>query len=576
MKPFFASAKNPSFLAFVALSISLGLLMPILSQSYAITYDEWANIHKGILNLKYILSGGENTSYTDLWYGYVYSCFSPTLTGALYGLFSGSLRYFVNDWFYQTDHFFAFFQFSHLINSIFGFYLFFFAGLCAKEFRGWRAGCFALLFMAISPRIFAHSMNNSMDIPFAAAYMLSAYLSIRFFKQMPNPCLKTTVLLIVAIGLLIGSRIGGVLFVGYLFLFGFLFYVDRRFRQKESLRWYPWFLRLAIVALYGYLISLFFWPYGQIHPFLNLFRTLARLSDWSFDPGEMLFRGRLYSTVHLPWDYLPVWISISTPLVVLLGWLFCCGVSFLFRKNFPWKFVLFLVFIALFPILTVILKHSPVFNDWRHLYFTYGPLVVLAALGWDYFFELVKNKNVRLGFGFLFLFLVCLPVTWMVRNHPHQALYFNELEGGLKGAAGRFEIDYWGNSLRTAAEWLSDYHLRRYPDQPAIVQADGNILSTYPVLREKLGSRYFPYLYPDRHLQSWQFRYMTIHYSHHARVAPDWDYAIILLQQQTLRDFREGKWPPENSLFEVKVDGVTVCAVTANPKSPLFRKEMSL
>lgn len=43
--------------------------------------------------------------------------------------------------------------------------------------------------------------------------------------------------------------------------------------------------------------------------------------------------------------------------------------------------------------------------------------------------------------------------------HPYEYLYFNALVGGLKGAAGRYETDYWGKTNREAILWLRDHEL---------------------------------------------------------------------------------------------------------------------
>ena len=54
---------------------------------------------------------------------------------------------------------------------------------------------------------------------------------------------------------------------------------------------------------------------------------------------------------------------------------------------------------------------------------------------------------VALGLGLL------EPAVFHWRNHPNQAVYFNALAGGPRGAFGRYELDYWGNSLLQGARW---------------------------------------------------------------------------------------------------------------------------
>jgi hypothetical protein len=45
------------------------------------------------------------------------------------------------------------------------------------------------------------------------------------------------------------------------------------------------------------------------------------------------------------------------------------------------------------------------------------------------------------------------PLAFHLRSHPNQAVYFNELVGGPRGAFARFDMDYWGNCLLEAVAW---------------------------------------------------------------------------------------------------------------------------
>jgi hypothetical protein len=42
----------------------------------------------------------------------------------------------------------------------------------------------------------------------------------------------------------------------------------------------------------------------------------------------------------------------------------------------------------------------------------------------------------------------------ILRLHPYEYVYFNELTGGVRGAFRRYELDYWALSYREAAEYL--------------------------------------------------------------------------------------------------------------------------
>ncbi|GAG07352.1 unnamed protein product [marine sediment metagenome] len=39
---------------------------------------------------------------------------------------------------------------------------------------------------------------------------------------------------------------------------------------------------------------------------------------------------------------------------------------------------------------------------------------------------------------------------------PYQYVYFNEFVGGTKGAANKYEVDYWGASYKEVVSWLNN------------------------------------------------------------------------------------------------------------------------
>ena len=43
-------------------------------------------------------------------------------------------------------------------------------------------------------------------------------------------------------------------------------------------------------------------------------------------------------------------------------------------------------------------------------------------------------------------------IRFMIRSHPHQNVYFNSIVGGTRGAAGKYEMDYWGLYTRKLLE----------------------------------------------------------------------------------------------------------------------------
>src|SRR5436190_357189 len=64
--------------------------------------------------------------------------------------------------------------------------------------------------------------------------------------------------------------------------------------------------------------------------------------------------------------------------------------------------------------------------------------------------------------------VLALSIIPIIRLHPYQMTYYNELVGGTRGAALRFETDYWLSSYREAAMWLRAHAC---PNRPTRVLA---------------------------------------------------------------------------------------------------------
>jgi hypothetical protein len=112
--------------------------------------------------------------------------------------------------------------------------------------------------------------------------------------------------------------------------------------------------------------------------------------------------------------------------------------------------------VSALPVTLAIIAGSTLYDGWRHVLFVYPPLIVLASAGWSVLLNARRSPAVRAASAVLFAVGCLEPLVFMVRNHPNEVVYFNALVGGPRGAAARFELDYWGNSLLQATEWTAD------------------------------------------------------------------------------------------------------------------------
>jgi hypothetical protein len=92
------------------------------------------------------------------------------------------------------------------------------------------------------------------------------------------------------------------------------------------------------------------------------------------------------------------------------------------------------------------------YNNFRQVFFILPPLFLLAALGLDWLFTLVRRPIAR----YLLVFLILVPGLYAnIRLYPYQYVYYNQVVGGIKGAYRLFELDYWNLAYREALSYVN-------------------------------------------------------------------------------------------------------------------------
>lgn len=362
---------------------------------------------------------------------------------------------------------------GHLLSAFFGM-----MGLwgtwCIGRLLGGPALAFgSLLILVLLPNYYGHLFINPKDIPFAATAVWALYSILRLLPRLPALSWPDLLLTSLAIGLTMAVRVGGILYLLYLAIILCLWSVTALLADPKA--WREWLRKNLILAskavlvvFIAYLVMLAWWPYGQSQFIRSSVETVGAVTNFDWD-APVLFDGRLYSARHLPWFYLPFSLAVTTPLVTLLA--FFPGLLVLYlalraklafwqRPFAEWASPLLLLLAVLFP-LGYVWKNNPTLYDGiRHFLFLLPALAVLAAWSWLGLWRLLAGWNRRVANGTI-LALGALLVVPTVGNyvllHPYQYTYYNFLVGGLPGAKGRFETEYWGTSNREAVRWLDDY-----------------------------------------------------------------------------------------------------------------------
>jgi hypothetical protein len=338
----------------------------------------------------------------------------------------------------------------HLVNSIVGWVGVLYAARLAKREFGTWAGIIAAGLLATSPRYFGHCMNNSKDIPFASAYLATLYYLLPLVRTLPLVSYVALAKFVLAAAIAVNVRIAGLLPMAYLGFFASTSCVARPWigiRKALAM-----FLTLAAAFGVSLLLGSVAWPWSLGAPIVRPFRALEYMSHFSWS-GHMLFAGGSVWARAVPWNYIPQWFAITTPPAVVAGLLLAL-VAFRARGQSTKTMGVLALAIA-FPVAYAIVRQATLYDAERHFLFVYPPLVVIAAGAWASIFASAVSHRTKLYVsGVAFAVLVVEPVAYCVRAHPNEYVYFNPFVGGVKGAHRDYEVDYWGNCVREATEWV--------------------------------------------------------------------------------------------------------------------------
>jgi hypothetical protein len=465
------SANRAGSWTFVALAVVLLPVMVGLSVDFGVTWDEGARHRNGERVWRYL--NGERDSSLFERGGRVYGgLFDVTAVAAE--------RYLTADRFVVR----------HGLNAMFGWAGVVFSGALAARLFGIWAGSLAMVLLAGSPRYFADSMNNPKDLPYAAASAGTLYAMSTLAPVFPYISRGTAFGIILAFAAALNIRPAAVVNFGFLALLLAAFLV--RDRTTDWRRLGATALRFAILVVATLLAGTALWPWAQQAPLTRPFQALFLASEFPW-AGQVLFEGRNYAAPDLPWYYPWRWLLISTPPVVLLGVLFAA-----FPTSRGWMLRrLALAFVAIFPISLIVLKDSTLYDGVRHLLFIYPAIVVLASSGWMAFLSTGRAPWLRAAAAVLLAAGVINILSFQVRSHPNQTVYFNELAGGPRGAFGQFELDYWGNCVLQAVGWTAERARR----EGRTVTVTG-----WPAHLVELNARRFPELDFNRRAQDFVIR----------------------------------------------------------------------
>ncbi|HEV2265500.1 MAG TPA: glycosyltransferase family 39 protein [Stellaceae bacterium] len=444
--------------AALALFVVLLVLALVTFQDYGVTWDEDAQNWYGVAVLNYYLSGFADHSYMRLYDLFYYGSIFDTIAAALNHVSP-----------YGT------FETRHLLNALIGIVGIVGTWKLGRVLGGSRAAFVAALFLALTPNYYGQMFNNPKDVPFAASMVWALYYLVGAIRQLPQPDWRLGAKLGLAAGLALAVRVGGLLIFGYIGM-ALLAFGVWRLAESRSIRlafgesWAGgWRLYLPTIAV-AYPVMLLFWPWAQQSPLVNPVHALLYFSHEIFPYGT-LFDGHYIPAGDLPWTYLPTYIVLALPELVLLLFAAAPVIAVIqlrgadARRDRARILGLFMLgFAIVFPVTYAIAIKAVLFDGMRHFIFVLPPIAVAAALTAEQALVALARQTWRPWvYGTLALYGV-YHVAVMTMLHPDEYVYYNAFVGGTRGAQGLFKLDYWANSYAEDVAALENYLRGEYGD----------------------------------------------------------------------------------------------------------------
>ena len=327
------------------------------------------------------------------------------------------------------------------------------------------AGFFAALLLALVPGFSGAMFFNPKDVPFAVGYIWTLYFFLKAIRSYPSARMIDSLAFGFALGCTLAVKVVGAMLVlpvgaGLLLLVMPAGSNTPLLRERiTALTRYVLTFMLPAACL-AFAIMLVFWPWAQLSPFLNPIKALTVFSDYPHWQKEVLLFGERYPWNKIPKLYVPGYLLVQLPELVLiaLAGSLALGLSALrksehrLERSAPFIVLLIAAFV---PPLLAAIKGSTLYSGYRHFLFIVPILCVFAGLFLArLWYCAARSRMTRIALLAGLALLTIYYVVQFARLHPYQYAYFNVIVGGLPGANGRFETDYWGISYREAVRML--------------------------------------------------------------------------------------------------------------------------
>lgn len=314
-----------------------------------------------------------------------------------------------------------------------------------KELMGKKVAILTTLLYFWTPALFAHAHYNNKDSVLLTLAIIVYYLAYRLSTKNN---LKYAILLGIAGGFFANMKIIGIPVWGFVVV---CVLAEKIIRKKCDKK----FIFNVIVASVTAIVSLYILTPAMWKDVVHYVKFgIEQAQDFRWC-DYVLFNGQIVSKslAGIPRKYLPFMIIFTTPVgILLLDLLGIVGtIVGIAKKKIDSKYLyaIYVSICALFPVGYVVIKAIPLYNSWRHFYFVYSSIIMLAALGINFLVTTFKKNKLSviiIGIYAGFLMIESIVTT------PFQFAYYNEVARFF--VEDKYEVDYWDMSFKSDIEYI--------------------------------------------------------------------------------------------------------------------------
>lgn len=424
----------------------------------------------------------------------------------------------------------------HILSSIFGWLLIAYLSFIILKVFSWRAACFTVFFLIISPRFFGYSLSNIVDVTFAFFFIYSIMQMYYFSRELP--VIRTSRLIQLTAGILFTLSVHNAgsallhLFMVFALLNFFLYNPIKKIYTKEYLK----ALGLVCAVIAGVWVTVYI-----VHNLCTLFletsfvmpnKAFATLAtNIPFDQNQ-IFEGKFIGPDNFPTRYIAKYLFITTPTVVLISFL----LFFIFFKNAIKTMKPFSIFIFIYTFLFCIHRVKTHYMNpdtlWAIHYCIYPLFMLIAVSGVECTLRHINDRYTNFVILGLLGMLSIMPVRHILWNSPFTSLYFNEVSGGIHNAYAKYALDSNFEANKTANTWIKDYVQqhdigKHYTNRPVVVATNGNAACAL-------------FYQGDPSIQ--------LVFRDYDNLDSTWDYYVAYCNQIPVTQLRNGTWPPDSTI----------------------------